>query len=301
MKEYFRFSSFALIAGSLMFASCSDNKEEPIPTPEPGKETVKVDPKTVFTQGIPSQVGDLVITTNADGLVSEIVDGDVVTTFDYTGASKTKSRDAVNIPSDYDMTFVVKSEDPDDNNEAFTYYVKLTDQGFIEYAYEVNTEDGKAPAVDEWWFKYNELGQMIEMKRSEGDNEVTTITYNSDGDITTVKVKDDIDGEKETTTILYTDASHTSPVSNKSGIMLYDYSLHIDMDEMAPAYFAGLLGKGTAHLPLSAKSVYATADHSSTSTYTFSWELNASDMPTKFTSVQHYEWGDETDVIDLKW
>ena len=165
----------------------------------------------------------------------------------------------------------------------------------------MNTEDGEEPAVDEWWFKYNELGQMIEMKRSEGDNEVTTITYNAEGDITTVKVKDDVDGEKETTTILYTDATHSSPIVNKSGVMLYDYSLRIDMDEMAPAYFAGLLGKGTVHLPLSAKSIYSTADDSSTSDYTFSWELNSSDLPIKFTSVQKYEWGEETDVIDFKW
>lgn len=305
MKEYLKISSLVFIAGSLMLASCNDDKDEPNaepnPEPNPGVEAVKVDPKTVFTQGVPSQVGELVITTDADGLVTKIVDGDEVTTFDYNGASRAMSRAAVNIPSDYDMTFVVKSEDPDDNNEVFTFYVKLTDQGFIEYAYEVNTEDGEEPAVDEWWFKYNELGQMIEMKRSEGDNEVTTITYNAEGDITTVKVKDDVDGEKETTTILYTDATHSSPIVNKSGVMLYDYSLRIDMDEMAPAYFAGLLGKGTVHLPLSAKSIYSTADDSSTSDYTFSWELNSSDMPIKFTSVQKYEWGEETDVIDFKW
>ena len=103
-----------------MLASCNDDKDEPNaepnPEPNPGVEAVKVDPKTVFTQGVPSQVGELVITTDADGLVTKIVDGDEVTTFDYNGASRAMSRAAVNIPSDYDMTFVVKSEDPDDNN-----------------------------------------------------------------------------------------------------------------------------------------------------------------------------------------
>lgn len=288
-----------------MIISCSDDKDEPTPdptpTPTPGEEVTVVDPAKVFTQGIPTQVGDLVITKNEKGLVMKIVDGVEVTTFSYEGAGKSKSRDVVSIPAEYDMTFVVKSEDPDDDNETFTFYIRLNDQGFIAYAYEVNTEDGKDPAVDEWWFKYNDNGQMVEMKRSEGDNEVTTITYDADGDITHVSVKDDIDGLKDNTTISYTDATHSSPIVNKSGIMLYDYSFRIDMDEMAPAYFAGLLGKGTRHLPLAAQEKYSAKDHTSTSNYVFSWDLNADGMPVKFTSVQKYDWGDETDVIDLKW
>lgn len=299
MSKFFKFWGVAMIAAlPLTIVSCSDDdKDEPNPNPNPGTE-VSVNPTNVFSQGVPSQVGDLIITKNADGLVTKIVDEDEVTTFDYTSAPKAKSRATVNIPTDYDMTMNVEWGNDKDGVD---FYIKLNKQGFIEYAYEVDEDEYDGVQTNEWWFKYNADGQLIEMKRSEGDNEVTTMTYNADGDITTVKVKDDKDGEKEITTILYTDATHSAPIVNKSGIMLYDHSLRIDMDEMAPAYFAGLLGKATAHLPLSAKSVYSTPDYSDTSNYTFTWELNAAEMPIKFTSVQKYEWGDETDVIDLKW
>ncbi|MBO5054377.1 MAG: DUF4595 domain-containing protein [Muribaculaceae bacterium] len=308
-------NKFKLLMGAFVLAltipmvSCSDDKDEPEPNPNPnpGDETV-VNPKNVFSQGVPSQVGNLVITTNAESLVTKIVDDDKVTTFNYTGAPKAKSRGSVNIPTDYDMTMNVEWGNDEDGVD---FYIKLNKQGFIEYAYEVDEDKYDGIQTDEWWFKYNDLGQMIEMKRSEGDNEVTTITYDANGDITTVKVTDDVDGEKEITTIKYTDAANATPIVNKSGIMLYDYSLRIDMDEMAPAYFAGLLGKGTAHLPLSAVSTHTNKENGTSqifvSNYTFTWELNDSNMPIKFTSVDKYKypWMDEeieeTSVIELKW
>lgn len=175
------------------------------------------------------------------------------------------------------------------DEDGVDFYIKLNKQGFIEYAYEVDEDEHDGIQTDEWWFKYNDLGQMIEMKRSEGDNEVTIITYDANGDITTVKVRDDVDGQKETTTIKYTDAANATPIVNKSGIMLYDYSLRIDMDDMAPAYFAGLLGKGTAHLPLSAISTHTSDGTTDISNYTFTWELNAGNMPVKFIGIQKYD------------
>lgn len=304
MKNLLKFTSFALIACSFVLASCGDDNDEPTPAPTPdaGEESTVVNPSNVFSHGVPAQVGDLIITKNAKGLVTKIVDGDEVTMFSYQGAAKDKSRADVKIPTDYDMTFVVKSDDPGDT-EVFTFYIKLNEQGFIEYAYEMATEVGEEPAVDEWWFRYNPTGQMIEMKRSEGDNEVTKITYNVDGDITDVTESNDIDGaNKDKITIFYTDETHETPIVNKSGIMLYDYSLCIDMDEMAPAYFAGLLGKGTTHLPLTAEEKSKEGpDHTAITNYIFSWELNANEMPVKFTSIQKSESGEEKDEIYLKW
>lgn len=294
MNKLLKFLPIACIAAmALTISSCSDDNDEPNPEPNPGEETVKVDPKTVFSQGVPKEVGDMVITTNADGLVTKIVvDEDEVTTFDYTGSSKAKSRAGVTIPADYDMVMNL-----DDDGDKYVFYIKLNDMGYISYAYEVevgNADDGSDTA-EEWWFEYNANGQLTQMKRTEGDNEVTTMTYDANGDITTVKVKDDT-GDDSTCTILYTDATHSTPITNKSGIMLYDYSLRIDMDEMAPAYFAGLLGKGTTNLPLSAKEV-----QDGTTEYTFTWTLNASQMPTKFESEAKSMWGNYTDVIDIEW
>lgn len=270
------------------FTSCSDDNDEL----SPDVNTGKANPTTVFTQGVPSTVGDLVITKNADGLVTKIDDDGTVYTFDYTGA-EAKSR--ATRPTDYDMTMNVEWGGDEGGVD---FFIKLNAQGYIEYAYEECESESDGFQVDEWWFKYNAAGQLIEMKRTEGGNEVTTITYNADGDITKVSVKDDEDDNKMETTISYTDATHKNAIVNKSGIMLYDDSFRIDMEEMAPAYFAGLLGKGTKHLPLSLSAVekdLRPGHEEHVDNYSFAWEFNASDMPIKFTS------SDTDDPIIFKW
>lgn len=269
MKQLIKLTSIGFVAITLIATSaCSDDKDEPTPTPD---VTTEANAKNVFTQGIPTQVGDMTIVANNKGQVTEIKeDGDVIAKFDYDGTKSRATR-----PTDYDMTMTTDDGD--------VFYIQLNNDGFIEYAFEeyTNPEDR---LNDEWWFKYNDKGQMVEMKRSEGDNEITSIKYNADGDIIEVRVKDDVDGEKHVTTVAYTDATHTASIINKSGMMLYDDSFRIDMDEMAPAYFAGLLGKGTTHLPLSAveKTTIKSENYTGTDHYTFQWILNSSDMPTKF-------------------
>ena len=228
MKQL-KFLTFALATAlTLGVASCSDDNDEP--NPNPGNENGTVNPSTVFAAGLPTQVGDAVITKNADGLVTKIVDGDQTITFDYTPA---KSRAAVNIPTDYDMTMNVEWGNDEDGVD---FYIKLNKQGFIEYAYEVDEDKVDGDTAEEWWFKYDVNGRMVEMKRTEGDNEITTVTYNAEGDIIAVKVSDDdTPNGKMQCTITYTDASYTTAIANKSGMMLYDDSFRIDMDEMAPA------------------------------------------------------------------
>lgn len=59
-------------AFSLVMTSCSDDKDEP--NPNPGEETSgKANPATVFSNGLPAQVGDYVITKNNDGLVTKLL------------------------------------------------------------------------------------------------------------------------------------------------------------------------------------------------------------------------------------
>lgn len=301
MKQL-KFQVFALAAAlTLGFTSCSDDNDEPNPNPGNGNGTVN--PSSVFTAGVPSQVGEAVITTNADGLITKIVDGDQTTTFDYTPA---KSRAAVIIPTDYDMTMNVEWGNDEDGVD---FYIRLNKQGFIEYAYEVDEDKTEGDTAEEWWFKYDGNGRMVEMKRTEGDNEITAITYDADGDITAVKVSDDTAPKgKMSCTITYTDATHTSAIANKSGIMLYDDSFRIDMDEMAPAYFAGLLGKGTAHLPLGATEISNSDNEEYKDIYTFTWTLNSNQMPTSFVSAytSYNPWTEEPSThedepINFKW
>ncbi len=300
MKQL-KFLTFALATAlTLGVASCSDDNDEP--NPNPGNENGTVNPSTVFAAGLPTQVGDAVITKNADGLVTKIVDGDQTITFDYTPA---KSRAAVNIPTDYDMTMNVEWGNDEDGVD---FYIKLNKQGFIEYAYEVDEDKVDGDTAEEWWFKYDVNGRMVEMKRTEGDNEITTVTYNAEGDIIAVKVSDDdTPNGKMQCTITYTDASYTTAIANKSGMMLYDDSFRIDMDEMAPAYFAGLLGKGTTHLPLGATEINL-REEGYKDIYAFSWTLNSNQMPTMFKAsyTSYSPWPDEPytyeeEPIEFKW
>ena len=271
-------------------ASCSDDNDGPN---SGNGESGRVNPATVFANGLPTQVGDYVITKNSEGLVTRITDGDEVTTFNYN-PSKSDSR-AASRPSDCDMTMKVEWGSDADGVD---FYIRLNSQGYIDYAFEEDEDEYDGITYNEWWFKYNSKGQLVEMKRTEGDNEVTTITYNADGDIVSVALRDDEEGQKTTATVGYTDASHSSPILNKSGIMLYDDSFRIDMDEMAPAYYAGLLGKGTTHLPLTNKEV----SDGYTDNYTFVWEFNSNDMPVKFTSSYSNQYGTYTEEpVILHW
>lgn len=293
-----KFFALTLAIGAMAFSmtSCDDDNN-----PGSGSETGKVNPINVFTQGLPTQVGDYVIVKGANGLVSKVIDGDDVTTFNYTPAP---SRAGISIPSDYDMS--MNTPWGEDENGVDLYF-KLNSQGFVVYAYEVD-EEPDGIATPEWWFKYDNAGRLIELKRTEGDNEVTVINYNTEGDITSVKVSDDKapDG-KMSCTIAYTDDSHSTPIANKSGIMLYDASFRIDMDEMAPAYYAGLLGKGTAHLPLKADEINQSKEGESRDYYTFEWTFNANNMPIKFVSTvtSYYPGTDPStyteDPIKIKW
>ncbi|MBD5225885.1 MAG: DUF4595 domain-containing protein [Bacteroidales bacterium] len=300
MKYLSKLTYACLAALTVTITACSDDKDEPETSGKPSDQesVTKPNPSSVFTEGLPTQVGDYVIYKNDNGLVTKIVNDDEVTTFNYSPS--TESRSATR-PSDYDMTMNVEW-----GNDDVNFYIKLNAQGFIEYAYEEDEDDDDYTDIDEWWFKYNDNGQLIEMKRTEGDNEITTITYNADGDITKVKVcDDDYPSGKMECEIKYTDASYADVIYNKSGIMLYDASFRIDMDEMAPAYYAGLLGKATAHLPLSASEV---SYQEYFNDYSFVWVLNDNEMPVKFicTYKSYYPWNDEPyegvdDPVNFKW
>lgn len=299
-----------LTAMSMTVVSCSDdNNDEPTPDPTPDTPTeVTADPTNVFTQGVPSQVGDYNITLNAQGQVAKIVEDDMTVTFDYTKAGAA-SRAGINIPADYDMTMKVEwGGSPD----GVMFYIQLNEQGFVKYAYEVDKNEdyetgGWVEEADEWWFTYNAEGQLITMKRSEGDNEVTTMTY-VNGDITSVKTTDDYStgNDDDSFVISYTGEGQAA-IENKGGIMLYDEILGIDMDEMAPAYYAGILGKATVHLPLSAVETWTntyvdengqTVTENYTANYKYSWTLNAAGLPTQLV-VSDDSWSD--DPIDFKW
>lgn len=287
MKKHFKFLSLAFIASltAVSFASCSDDDDEPSNGGGEQPGVVAPKPSEVFTAGIPSQVGDLKITTNEKGQVTKIENDGEVVTFTYGTISRAET---------YDMTMrIVDTENSGDPADDLTFYMRLNKDGFVTYALEVDGDGNE----DTWEFGYNADKQLNYMKRSEGNNEVTNITY-VNGDITKVDMKSDPDEygyiDEGHWTISYTSENVKSPVANKGGIMLFDLTFGIDMDEFDVAYFAGLLGKSTKNLPV----VRNEEDFESEN---YAWTLNAAGLPTKMVATTEYSWGAETDEITFVW
>ena len=272
--KIFKYVLPVLAVGSMMaFTACSDDDDNngDIATGTPGV----VNPSQVFTQGMPTQVDGMKFTTNDKGQVTEITEGfgnyKTVYAFDYTGSSAAAASKATvpahKVPSYYDMTMTVT----EGSTVEEIFYITLDENGFAKYAFEPSL-DGDNES-DEWWFGYSNDGRLNYMKRTEGDNEVTRMDYDAVGNITRVTRTDD-EGMRDVMNILYTDSNVTSPIANKGAIMLFDDCFGVDMDEFAPAYYAGLLGKATASLPVSSND----ADDSQYG-YTFSWTISEAGFP----------------------
>lgn len=251
----------ACAAVTVSLASCSDDDNEP-DVVVPGTTV-----EEVFPEGVPSSVAGSVITTNEKGQVTSIKDGSETVSFKYGTFSR---------GTDFDVLMEIRdSEYPNDDIDL---YLQLNDKGFVKYALEVY-KGGYSD--DEWWFEYNSDGQLDCLKRTEGDNEVTRITY-TNGNATTISVTSDDHQTPSVDEISYTSDLVKTAIVNKGGIMLFDTTLGVDMDEMEVAYYAGLLGKATKNLPVKRQ-------HKGESDYqTFDWTLNTSGLPVKMVETELY-------------
>ena len=131
-------------------------------------------------------------------------------------------------------------------NETYIFDMELNEQGFVSYCEETEP-DGN---LETWDFGYTADGHLNYMKRSEGGNEVTNITYANGNIVKASMVSEEEPNRVSVYTLFYTSDEVTEPVENKGSIMLFDELFNIDMDEMKYAYYAGLLGKATKDLPV---------------------------------------------------
>lgn len=243
-------------------------------------------PSNIFSNLSPKIVGKYSIYYDEQGRVSMVTERGEYTFrkafFDYS-------------PTDRDCD--VRIDIAEENyGEMICLHVSLNKNGYAEYVSEI--EDNR---IDEdWKFEYNSNGQLIKMVRSEGGSETTTVTY-QDGDIAKVVQESKFDDSSTSSTIEY----GTEKIENKGGVMLFDEMLCIDMDEMGLAYFAGLLGKPTSHLPQSNKSInYSSGGYKITTYKSFSWSLDANRLPvsvlieekydntTPYTKTYSFDWGE---------
>ena len=243
-------------------------------------------PSNIFSNVSPKIVGKYSIYYDEQRRVSMVTERGEYTfrkaIFDYSPADR-----------DCDVRIDIAEEN---YGEMICLHVYLNKNGYAEYVSEI--EDNRID--QDWKFEYNSNGQLIKMVRSEGGSETTTVTY-QEGDITKVVQESKIDDCSTSSTIEY----GTEKIENKGGVMLFDEMLCIDMDEMGFAYFAGLLGKPTSHLPQSNKSInYSSGGYKITTYKSFSWSLDANRLPvsvlieekydntTPYTKTYSFDWGE---------
>ena len=243
-------------------------------------------PSNIFSNVSPKIVGKYSIYYDEQGRVSMVTERGEYTFrkafFDYSPADR-----------DCDVRIDITEEN---YGEMISLHVSLNKNGYAEYVSEI--EDNRID--QDWKFEYNSNGQLIKMVRSEGGSETTTVTY-QEGDITNVERKSKFSDSGTSSTIEY----GTEKIENKGGVMLFDEMLCIDMDEMGLAYFAGLLGKPTSHLPQSNKSIdYSSGGYKITTYKSFSWSLDANRLPvsvlieekydntTPYTKNYSFDWGE---------
>ena len=228
-------------------------------------------PSNIFSNVSPKIVGKYSIYYDEQGRVSMVTERGQYTFrkafFDYS-------------PADRDC--VLRIDITEENyGEMISLHVSLNKNGYAEYVSEI--EDNRID--QDWKFEYNSNGQLIKMVRSEGGSETTTVTY-QDGDITKVERKSKFNDSGTNSTIEY----GTEKIENKGSVMLFDEMLCIDMDEMGLAYFAGLLGKPTSHLPQSNKSIdYSSGGYKITTCKSFLWSLDVNRLPVSVLIEEKYD------------
>lgn len=212
--------------------------------------------------------------TYADNLLMKIENEEIIVTFDYSLQSNSS------IGQNVKMT-IEDNVDPEDD---CTIDMKLNAKGYVESCVKTDIE-GK---TDTWELEYNENDQLVKLMRLEGEKEVTVAKYEN-GNITEVFMSSDEANENLLAKIFYTTNEISSPIVNANNIMLFDLTLGIDMEEIEYAYWAGLLGKATKHLPL--KIVYY-EDSEEEFTQTFQWTITDN-------YVQKMVMTDSTELLEL--
>lgn len=288
--KMFRMLAASMLSAALClgFTACSDDDENE--NGEGGGSTVTVvKPSEVFKGGLPKSAAGMSITQNKEGLVASIIgeDGEEAV-FEYffaeTKADATKDRAKITVT--------------DDEGDVTELNLQLNSNGYVEYCNSIDHAGTSDASEFTWEMKYDADGHLIEMRRSEGSGELTKITYKDGdavktstsymggGDMNGDGVLDGNDEREDGAIIDYTTGEIATPIDNKGCLMMFDELLDVDMDEMIYAYYGGMLGKATKHLPLAMRD----ADDTSVELSNYKWTLNSDGYPTQLLII---DWGNE--------
>ena len=281
MKKLSNFVWLLAIAlgAAIALTACSKNSDGPDGGEDKGK--VEVNPTKVFVNGMPKIVDGSVFTRDYKGRLSSIYNKEenVLIAFAYT-SSILGTKDVPNVV----MTVT-------DGDERTVYNLFLNKDGFVKYCDEIDYEKkGNTPKTTTWNFEYNSDGQLIKAVESkDGVKTSSTIAYNDGDAVETVTMSEKDGKETDHYRIYYTSKKVTSPIENRGCIMSFDVALGLDLDHLHGAYYAGMLGKATKHLPI----YNMDKDNDKT---TFDWILNDNGFPTKIV-VKDDEGREESNIV----
>ena len=281
MKKLSNFVWLLAIAlgAAIALTACSKNSDGPDGGEDKGK--VEVNPTKVFVNGMPKIVDGSVFTRDFKGRLSSIYNKEenVLIAFAYT-SSILGTKDVPNVV----MTVT-------DADERTVYNLFLNKDGFVKYCDEIDYEEkGNNPKTTTWNFEYNSDGQLIKAVQSkDGVKTSSTIAYNDGDAVETVTMSEKDGKETDHYRIYYTSKKVTLPIENRGCIMSFDVALGLDLDHLQIAYFAGMLGKATKHLPI----YNMDKDNDKT---TFDWILNDNGFPTKIV-VKDDEGREESNIV----
>lgn len=256
-----KFASIALVlslSGCLFSCSNDDDNNNP-------SNSVK----DLFPNGVPSRIGYTSLSFKGGTLVGATCD---VKEDDWSAKYSISYKQETFKGESYDVVINYESKDGYNNEtEIFKYYVKLNEDGYARLVRETGDSDTEISLT------YDNEDHLVQSHWQEvagRDSETTTLRYDN-GDLTLKRTK-----YGSTTVNEYFDYvtdSQTQAIENKGNVMIFNgvYNFYItpNSDVATILYYAGLLGKGTANLPLQGEC--------DGYTQSVKWEFNKKGLPTK--------------------
>lgn len=224
--------------------------------------------------------------------------------FDYTPGVWTEG---LGTPFAYDVRMTVCRVGHEGSvSESATILYRLGDNGFAQVARRVGS--WADPYQSEVSFTYDSDGHMTAFDNKIYSNYSGKLTW-QDGDIVSITYTcDDNTGydpglssrmsrsTAEDGTEVVTFSYGQEPVENKGRLMLYDEMFACELGVMGYAYFAGILGQATRHLPVCIIWHDSDGDFSMKRT----WTLDTEGYPTRYVEVEE-DYEDEPYIWDFFW
>lgn len=271
--------AFTTLALTASLVACSSNDDNTPTPPTPPRKTVN--PSRVLKAGLPKSFNDAAFYYNKQGMLDSIVSTDKSKiTFTYGGQPSRTSVVNPKVHMKVDIDTETSECDLYLNRNYFTAYATVTT---------TPKKAGSKSLTNTWTFGYNDAGQLTSARLE--NQTLITLKY-VDGDAVESRVQE-INNPKNLLVynMSYTSKSISQPIDNTAGLMFFDLTLGVDLDPIEFAYYAGLLGTATKHLPLHQ---ICTQNNDEA---TMTWTLNARRMPTSM----KWESGDDMDFITFNW